>query len=297
MKNRPSGKLTLIATGICFAFLWSSASVATKIGLTVAQPFVIAVTRFFVAGITMLFASHVIFRNRLPAKNEWKQLAVYGLLNISIYLGLYVIAMQHISAGLGSLSIATNPVFISIIGALWFKQKIKSVTIYSLLLCMAGVIIAAYPLLQNSFATPEGLVILIISMLSYSVGALYFSNNKWNGLHIITINGWQTLIGGIFLIPFLFFFYDKSKNLYDVVWIGSVLWLAGPVSIGAVQLWLYLLKDNAVKAAFWLFLCPIFGFILAAVLMKEAITLYTCTGVLFVIGGLSLVQQRKFKDQ
>ncbi len=270
---------------------------ATKIGLASAQPFVIALTRFFVAGIIMLFLSHVVFKNRLPAKNEWKQLAVYGLLNISIYLGLYVIAMQHISAGLGSLSIATNPVFISIIGALWFKQKIKPVTVYSLLLCMAGVIIAAYPLLQNSFATPEGLVILIISMLSYSVGALYFSNNKWNELDIITINGWQTLIGGIFLIPFLFFFYDKSKNLYDIKWIGSVLWLAGPVSIGAVQLWLYLLKDNPVKAAFWLFLCPIFGFILAAVLMKEPITLYTLTGVLFVIGGLSLVQKKKSVEQ
>lgn len=241
----------------------------------------------------MLFLSHAILKNRLPQRNEWKQLAVYGLLNISIYLGLYVIAMQQISAGLGSLSTGTNPVFISVIGALWFKEKMHRSTIFSLVLCMAGVVIAAYPLLVNSYATPAGLVILIISMVSYSVAALYFSNNKWSNLHILTINGWQTLIGGVFLVPFLFIFYDKSKNLYDIKWMGSVLWLAIPVSIGAVQLWLYLLKDNPVKAAFWLFLCPVFGFIIAAVLLKEPISLYTLTGVLFVIAGLYIVQKKK----
>ncbi len=293
MKKKTNNNFKLLMAGILFAILWASASAATKIGLQSAQPFVMAVTRFFIAGFIMLFLSHIIFKKRLPQKNEWKQLAIYGLLNISIYLGLFVLAMQQLSAGLGSLSIATNPVFISIISAIWFKQKIKASTIFSLLLCTAGVVVAAYPLLQNSFATPQGLIILIISMFSYSAGALYVSHNKWTGLHILTINGWQTLLGGIFLLPFAFFFYDESKNLYDIKWLGSLLWLAIPVSIFAVQLWLYLLKDNPVKAAFWLFLCPVFGFIIAALVMHEPISFYTLIGVLFVIAGLYIVQKNK----
>ena len=293
MKNKTNNNFKLLMAGIFFAILWASASAATKIGLQSAQPFVMAVTRFFIAGFIMLFLSHIILKKRLPQKNEWKQLAIYGLLNISIYLGLFVLAMQQLSAGLGSLSIATNPVFISIISAIWFKQKIKPSTIFSLLLCTAGVVVAAYPLLQNSFATPQGLIILIISMFSYSAGSLYVSHKKWNGLHILTINGWQTLLGGIFLLPFAFFFYDESKNLYDIKWLGSLLWLAIPVSIFAVQLWLYLLKDDPVKAAFWLFLCPVFGFIIAALVMHEPISLYTLIGVLFVIAGLYIVQKNK----
>ena len=39
-----------------------------------------------------------------------KQLAIYGLLNISIYLGLYVIAMQRMAAGLDLYRSGTNPV-------------------------------------------------------------------------------------------------------------------------------------------------------------------------------------------
>lgn len=285
--------IKLIIAGILFALLWASASAATKIALQSAQPFVIAVTRFFIAAAIMLLIAHVILKQSLPVKQQWKQIAVYGLLNISIYLGLYVIAMMNVSAGLGTLSVGTNPVFISIIAAVWMRQPVKRSTITSLLLCAAGIITAAYPLLKNSYATPGGLFTLLISMISYSAGAVYFSKNKWDGLNILVINGWQTLFGGIFLLPFLWLFYDSSKNVYDVKSIGGILWLAVPVSIGAVQLWLYLLKDNPVKASFWLFLCPVFGFMIAAVMLKEPVSFYTFIGVALVIAGLYMVQRKK----
>jgi probable blue pigment (indigoidine) exporter len=293
MKHTGGYNFKLITAGILFAILWASASAATKIALQSAQPFVIAVSRFFIAGIIMLFISHVILKERMPRQEEWKQIAVYGVLNISIYLGLFVIAMIYVSAGLGTLSVGTNPVLISIIAAVWLKQPVKQATIISLLLCTAGIVVAAYPLLKNSYATPGGLLVLFISMLSYSAGAVFFSKSKWNGLHILVINGWQTLIGGIFLLPFLFAFYDAGKNVYDLKSIGGMLWLALPVSIGAVQLWLYLLRDNPVKASFWLFLCPVFGFIIAAVTLNEPISLYTFIGVALVIAGLYIVQKKK----
>jgi probable blue pigment (indigoidine) exporter len=293
MKQQGGYNFRLISAGIAFAILWASASSATKVALQSAQPFLIAVSRFLIAGVTMIFISHIFLKERLPVKNEWNQIAVYALLNVSIYLGLYVIAMQNVSAGLGSLSTGTNPVMISIIAAVWLGQPLKRVTIISLLLCTAGIIIAAYPLLKNSYATPAGLLILFISMLSYSTGAVYFSKKKWHGLHMMVINGWQTLFGGIFLLPFLFAFYKADKNIYDVKSLGGILWLAFPVSIGAVQLWLYLLRDNPVKASFWLFLCPIFGFIMAAIILKEPISVFTFIGVALVISGLYIVQKKK----
>lgn len=293
MKNSGGHNVKLIMAGISFAILWASASSATKVALQSAQPFVIAVTRFLIAGTIMLFVSHIILKERLPREHEWKQIAVYAILNVSIYLGLYVIAMLYVSAGLGSLSTGTNPVMISIIAAVWLRQPLKRATIISLFLCTAGIIVAAYPLLKNSYATPGGLLILFISMLSYSAGAVYFSKNKWHGLHMMVINGWQTLFGGIFLVPLLFAFYNGSKNVYDIKSIGGTLWLALPVSIGAAQLWLYLLRDNPVKASFWLFLCPVFGFIMAAVVLKEPISWYTFVGVALVIAGLYMVQKKK----
>lgn len=258
-----------------------------------AQPFMICITRFFVAGGLMLGIAHIVLRSRLPRGAEWRQLAVYGLLNISIYLGLYVIAMQQVSPGLGALAVATNPVFINLIAGIFFRQSLRMATLVSLLLCSLGVVLAAWPLLRNSTATPAGLLILLASMLAYSAGVLYFSRKPWNDLSMLVINGWQTLLGGIFLLPLAIFFYRREANVFNGRFIGSVLWLAIPVSVIAVQLWLYLLKDNAAKASFWLFLCPVSGFIIANLFVHEPIGAYTVGGMGLVIAGLSLVQQKK----
>lgn len=292
IKNRSAGWLWFL-TGIGFSILWPSAAVATKIGLQVAQPFVICIVRFFVAGLLMLFITHGILRKRLPQKNEWKQLAIYGLLNISLYLGLYVLAMRNVSAGLGSLAIATNPVLINLMATLIFGHRLRLITIVSLLLCMCGVLQAAWPLFTHNYATPGGIGLLMLCMVIYSAGVIYFSKQNWGNLHILTINGWQTLLGGVFLLPAVIATYDKTKNSWGVEMLVSVLWLAIPVSIIGVQLWLYLLKDNAVKASFWLFLCPIFGFVIASVMMAEPITISTVIGMLLTLAGLYLVQKYK----
>ncbi len=288
-------RLKFIWIGIIFAILWSSASAATKLGLQSAQPFVIAMARFFLAGTLMLGVSHGIFRKRLPVGREWKQLVIYGLLNISIYLGLYVLAMQKIAAGIGSLGTATNPVMISFISALFLGHRITMKNIVSLLLCMAGVFVAAYPLLQNSYASTDGILILLASMLSYSIGAIYYARQKWNGLDTLTINGWQTLLGGIFLLPVLLFTYHHEQNNWDYRLIGAIVWLALPVSIGAVQCWLWLLSVNPLKASYWLFLCPVFGFIIASFTLHEPMGIYTLMGVLLVIAGLYIIQRQHKK--
>ncbi|MEA5459238.1 DMT family transporter [Arcicella sp. LKC2W] len=280
--------------GILFAMLWASASAATKIGLLSAQPFVIGNFRFFLAGILLLVYAYIFQKNRMPKSSEWKQLTIYGILNVSIYLGCFVLAMKHVSAGIGSLSTATNPLFISILSAFWLSRPVKKTEILGLILGITGVGIATYPLLKNSFADVEGLIILAISMLSYSVGTVYYSSQKWE-LPIIVINGWQVLLGGILLLPITLFFTDWSANTYDFRFWGSVFWLVIPVSIGAVQLWLYLLKIDPVKASLWLFLCPIFGFIYASFILQEPITTYTYIGTLLVIAGLYLAQREKFR--
>jgi drug/metabolite transporter (DMT)-like permease len=288
-----SNGLVLFIVGLLFAVLWSSASTATKIGLQSAQPFVICIARFFLAGGVMLVIAHIVMGKRLPRGKEWKQVAIYGLLNISLYLGIYIVAMQEVSPGLGALAVATNPVLISLMSTVLFRQRLKATTAISLLLCSAGVVLAAWPLLHQSMATPWGIGLLMTSMLIYSVGVLYFPRQDWSDLHILTINGWQTLLGGVFLLPVAALTFDASKNVWDIRFVGSVLWLAIPVSIMAVQLWLFLLKDNAVKASFWLFLCPVSGYLIANTLMHEPIGLFTIAGMALVIAGLYLVQRKK----
>jgi drug/metabolite transporter (DMT)-like permease len=155
--------------GFPFAALWASASVASKIGLTAAQPFTISFIRFSGAGLLMLVISHVFMQKQLPKGRQWKQLAVYGLLNISLYLGLFIIAIGEVSAGLGSLAVAINPVIITVALTIWDKQKLAFTKITSLLIGIIGVSICSFPLIVASHASVKGLIILFLSMSVYSI--------------------------------------------------------------------------------------------------------------------------------
>ncbi len=276
--------------GFVFAALWASASVATKIGLLSSPPLTIANMRFFIAGFLMLVGAHIFRKYRLPERDEWLPLLIYGLFNVTIYLGLYIIAMQEISAGVGSLSPAVNPLMISILSAFWVKRTVKRTEWTGLLLGFVGVAIVVYPLIAESYVTGWGLILMFFSLLSYSIGTVYYSSRTWR-LPILAINAWQVLLGGICLLPFTFTMTDFSKNHFDHNYWVSVAWLVF-VSIGAVQMWLYLLKINPIKASLWLYLCPTFGFIYAKMLMNEPITAYTVVGTLIVIVGLYIGQKK-----
>jgi drug/metabolite transporter (DMT)-like permease len=292
VKNLNYWALPIVA-GLLFSVLWASAATATKIGLRTAQPFTICVVRFFLAGGLMLILGHGVLRQRLPKGREWRQIAIYGLLANSIYLGLYVLALRQVSAGLGSLAVAINPLFINLLSVLLLRQRLRLSTVVCLLLCMVGVVVAAWPLFGNSAATPMGLLILLIAMLTYSVSVFYFSRVVWNGLPLLVINGWQVLLGGVFLLPLAAVVYRPGLNVWNVGLIGAILWLAIPVSICAVQLWLYLLKRDAARSSFWLFLCPVFGFVLSNVFTKEPITWFTLAGMALVIGGIYWEQRSR----
>ncbi|MFM7222234.1 MAG: DMT family transporter [Bacteroidota bacterium] len=292
-KVKVSSGFRFMAIGLLFAICWASASTVTKIGLTVAQPLVISVMRFFMAGFIMLFISHVWLRQRLPAGKEWTRIAIYGVLNISIYLGLYVYAMREVSPGLGSLAVAVNPVIIMIVASIWDRKPLKAATIISLLLCALGVAIAAYPLVRGAYATMTGILILFSSMFVYSAGTLYFQRNSWEGLHLHTINGWQTLLGGVFILPVMFFTWKPEANAFNGSFWFTTIWLATVVSILAIQCWIYMLKQYGTRSSYWLFLCPIFGFITSNIVVNEPLGLHTLIGLLLVIGGLYWVLQRK----
>jgi probable blue pigment (indigoidine) exporter len=278
-----------ILQGLLFAMLWASASVAGKYGLKSVEPLVLFNIRFFLAGVLMLGVVYAFQRNRFPKGKEWIQLTIFGAFNTALYLGIFIIALQYVAAGITTLAIALNPLFISIMSAIWMKRKITLTVWISIVLGSLGVVVAAYPLLQNSQATIGGLLLLALSMLTYSFGSVYYAAVTWS-LPRIVINAWQVFIAGFLILPLTFFMHEKENHFDATFWLSQA-WLIIMVSVFAVQLWLRLLKTDAVRASLWLYLCPIFGFLFSTLFLKEPFTFYTVCGTALVILALYVGQR------
>ncbi|GLU54270.1 DMT family transporter [Dyadobacter frigoris] len=286
-----------ILIGLVFSILWASASVATKFGVQSASPLILANVRFFIAGILLLGFSYGFKKDptfRLPGRNEFRQLALFGFMNTTLYLGLYVCAMKYAAAGIGSLAVSTNPLIIVLLSAWWLHRKPAKAEWMGIVLGMAGVAVATYPLLKNSFTTLTGISLLLISMVAVSAASVYYASVKWE-LPNLLINGWQVMLGGIFLLPFTISFSDFSAAHWDITFWGSVLWLSLAVSVVGLICWFYLLRLDTVRASLWLFLCPLFGFFFAWWLMDEPVTIYTVIGTVLVIAGLYAGQRSKLQ--
>ncbi|WP_159470954.1 DMT family transporter [Dyadobacter sp. 3J3] len=284
--------------GLVFSILWASASVATKFGVQSASPLILANVRFFIAGILLLGFSYVFKKKpvyRLPNRSEFKQLALFGFMNTTLYLGLYVCAMKYTAAGIGSLAVSTNPLIIVLLSGWWLSRKPEKAEWIGIMLGMTGVAIATYPLLKNSFTTVTGISLLFISMIAVSAASVYYASVKWE-LPNLLINGWQVMLGGLFLLPFTITFSDFSATNWDLTFWSAVLWLSLAVSVVGLICWFYLLRLDTVRASLWLFLCPLFGFFFAWWLMDEPVTIYTVIGTVLVIAGLYAGQRSKLQS-
>ncbi|MES2648828.1 MAG: DMT family transporter [Bacteroidota bacterium] len=279
--------------GLVFSALWASASVASKIALQSAQPFVISLVRFCMASLVMLVLAHGILKRPLPTRSQWKQLVIFGLLNVALYLGFFILAIGQVSAGLGTIALALNPVLITVLYSLLNRKSPSFAGIFSLALGFCGVMICAYPLLVGSHATITGIFLLFLSMLVYSLGTIYFQKSNWQNLDMITINGWQTFFGAFFTLPAMLLFWKGETNHFDAGFWSATGWLAIVVSIVAVQSWIYLLRHYHRTAVYWLFLSPIFGFFYSNWLTGETIGILTIIGTILVLTALAINVRNK----
>ncbi|RXK48789.1 DMT family transporter [Aquirufa rosea] len=276
-----------LLAGILFSILWSSAAVATKLGIQSVHPFILANFRLIVAGISLLLFSYLFsFKNRLvPNGKEIKQLALFGLLNSTLYLGAFVLAIKYISPGIGSLATATNPLFITLFSALFLQKKPSSKDLISLMLGLTGILIASFPQVHLEGEVGKGLLILIAGIMTVSLATVYYVQTSWS-LNALVINGWQVFLGGIFLLPFTLYFADFDQANFDLRFFLSAAWLIFPVSILAIRLWFYMIDKDPIAASMWIFLCPVFGYLFAYFFSAEPISIFTIVGTLMVMLGL-----------
>lgn len=275
---------------VVFSLLWASAFVAVKIGLNSSPPLFLMWSRFLIAGAILILAG-LLLGHRPPADaRTWARLAVLGLLNYGAYLGISVIALEHVSGGMGAVLASTNPLMVAMVAPLLLKESLGKTRIAGSLVAFVSVVLVMYSR-AGAANRPFSMALILIANAFLVGGTVLFK--RWQPREDLTIlNGVQLAAAGLALmIPGLL-----TEPLHNVhvtqELLAAIAYLILVVSLGAMTIWFLLLRSgDAARASSYFFLNPIFGLFLGAVLLAEPLHPLDFLGTLGVAAGIYLVNR------
>jgi drug/metabolite transporter (DMT)-like permease len=196
---------------IAVYFVWGSTYLAIRFAIETMPPFLMASTRFLVAG-TILYAFRRIRGDAAPTRLEWRSAAIVGTLLLVIGNGGLVWAEQFVESGIAALLVGSAPLWMVLIGALDPGQSHlarRSNNKRQSILTTAGVVIGFLGiglLVSPSSLTgiagevnPLGATVLTLACFFWALGSLYSRGAKLPSSPLLG-TGMEMLAGGAGLL-------------------------------------------------------------------------------------------------
>jgi drug/metabolite transporter (DMT)-like permease len=289
----------LIAIATLCCLLWGSAVPAVKFGygLIGIAPgdtpslLLFAGLRFCLAGLMLLAYGLLTGRQVWLTPRRFGEVTLLGFGQTVIQYVCYYIGLAHTTAVKTSI-LSSTLVFFSVLLAhfIYTDDKLDGRKMLGCLIGFAGVVavnFAAAGTLDFHFSwNGEGL--LLVSTFSGSLAAIY-GRRLSQDMDATVMTGWQLLLGGLVLTAMGLI----GGGHFAQFSLGAgvlVVYLAG-VSAVAFALWSLLLKHNPVgSVAVFNFEIPIFGAILAALVLGESVLEWkNLAALVLVSAGIWLV--------
>ena len=273
-------KRALIAIATLCCLLWGSAVPAVKFGYGLigiapgdtASLLLFAGLRFCLAGLMLLCYGLATGRTIAMTPRRFGEVALLGFGQTVVQYICYYIGLAHTTAVKTSI-LSSTLVFFSVLLAhfIYTNDKLNGRKMLGVLIGFAGVFavnVAAAGTLDFNFSLlGEGL--LLVSTFSGSLATI-FGRRLSQDMDATVMTGWQLLLGGLVLTA-MGAIGGGHFAQFSLAAGVLVVYLAA-VSAVAFALWSLLLKHNPVgSVAVFNFEIPIFGAILAALVLGESV--------------------------
>lgn len=288
----PNRRINLLPFQVAlFCVLWSLAFAVAKIALADCPPLLLLMVRFLVAGFVML-ALAALRKGEKPL--SWRDLAclaVIGIANNAMYLGLGYVGLRTVSAGLGTLVISANPVLTAVLAAAFLGERLTWQKLAGLALGVGGVgfIVAHRLSLGGSGDSVTGLMFTFGALLSIVGGTILYKKLAPKG-SLLKGNAVQNIAGGLVLVPFACSFESIDEIVPSWRLLAALGYLIVLGSIIGYLLWQHLIREmGATAASAYHFVMPPLGVLFAWLLLGEQIALADVLGIVPVALGIYLV--------
>ena len=278
---------------ILTAFFWGGTFIAGKDLAGEVDPYSAAFLRFTIASFFLVFLV-IKTEKRLPAINGRQ--AVYilmaGLTGIFAYNILFFTGLTMINANRASLIIATNPIFISLASALFFKERLTRLKLCGLFLSVSGALIIISggnptQILETGIGKGELAIFgCVASWVSYSI----LGKPLMKDFSPLVSVCYSSLAGTVLLLfPALFNGVLRHIPEYGIQEWGSLFYLGffGTV-LGFYWYYQGIQTIGPMKAGVFINFVPVSALILAYFILDEPLNREIVMGAALVVSGVYL---------
>ena len=286
---RPRIDALSVAMGLAFALIWSSAFSSARIALADAPPFLFLGLRFAVAGIGAVLVA-LALGQRLPREGRtWRLVAMFGLCQNTLYLGLNFWGMTTVPAGLAAIIASALPLVVAALGLAFRGERLPWLALAGLVAGFGGVVLIMGGRIAAG-VDPFGIALCVGGLLALSVATLLLRGTA-AGEGLLMIVGLQMLVGAVTLLPVgLLLESFAAVNPTPSLGLAFVYIVLMPGVI-ATLIWFALVnRIGATAASAFHFLNPAFGVVIAALLLGEPLTATDGVGVAIVTAAIAAVQ-------
>jgi drug/metabolite transporter (DMT)-like permease len=274
-------------------FIWSITFVSTKILLDYISPTEILFYRYVIAYLIFFAASPKIIWPR-SFRDEIK-FALAGLLGVTLYFLCENFALSLSTASNVSLLVATAPMLTGLVSHFLTKsERITKYFIYGCLFGLAGVFLIVFNGHFFLKLNPAGDMLAIIAALSFALYSIIIRDLDITTYSAVVITRKTFFYSLLSLTPLLFtsLFKWDFKVLIEGQVFGNLLFLGVFASALCFILWNKVIWElGAVKANNLIYLSPPMAMVLAAVVLKERITIFAASGGLLILLGVYISQK------
>ncbi len=280
--------LCLLSVGAA-VLLWSTSFVATKLALVDIPPLTLAAFRFWLAAgllVTIVAASGRLAR---PSPVDTLRFIAGGLLGITAYFSLENLGVHFATAADAALLVASYPAITLLLEALVHRSAVSWSRLAGAGVAMIGVAL----IVSNGLGQASGDRRVLGDVLLVAGGivwALYtfVTRRSLQTFPVLTVTCYQTVAGAVAFLPLVWIEQDRWQAPSG----GSVLvtvYLGVFCSVLAFLLYARGLRGlDAGTAVGLMNLVPVFGLVLALLVLNEPVRFVQVAGGLIVIAGVGL---------
>ena len=281
-----------------FVLLWSTGFIGAKFGLPYAEPFTLLLMRFSLASLLLIGLSLVLRAPWPRTPMAVFHIVVAGLLLHAVYIGgVFVAISLGMPAGVTSLVVGLQPVLTAIFAPALLKERIVARQWLGLLLGLIGVgLVVGEKLVATSSAvhaiTTAGMLAAVLALLGTTFGTLY-QRRFCTGMSLTSGSAIQYIAtSAVMLVAALSF--ETMRVHWSPTLIATVAWLVLSLSLGAILLLFWLIRQNAAsRVASLFYLVPPLTAIEAYFLFNERLGVLALAGMALVMLGVALVLARR----